>query len=287
VQGDDDETALAAPATGCRRTPRSCDHQPIGTEGAVGLEEAAHLNELEMWRDLVRRSTGTIVDADGLLLLAGGVTSLHVAMRTDPELDAREALSRIHAFFAGRGDTFTLVTEEQRDADLAELAASEGLEPGWREVGMAIEHRVDPPTGFDGEIRHVAEDGQVDEFGAVVASANDDPESERAQVVFSRPRSILAPHIGAFIGYVDGRPASTAMTLVSHGVAGVFWVATAEWARRRGLGDALTRTATNAGFDRGARAVWLGSSEMGAGLYRRIGFAEFGPRYQEYEAALA
>ena len=79
------------------------------------------------------------------------------------------------------------------------------------------------------------------DYGRVVAEANDDPgERERAGLLF-HDRTILAPHIAAFVAYLDGAPVSCAMTLVSHGVAGVFYVATVESARRRGLGDALTR----------------------------------------------
>jgi ribosomal protein S18 acetylase RimI-like enzyme len=64
----------------------------------------------------------------------------------------------------------------------------------------------------------------------------------------------------------------------------VFYVATVEHARRRGLGDALTRTAARAGFEMGAHAAWLGASEMGAGLYRRIGFQDLGSTVAELES---
>jgi ribosomal protein S18 acetylase RimI-like enzyme len=64
----------------------------------------------------------------------------------------------------------------------------------------------------------------------------------------------------------------------------VFYVATVESARRRGLGDALTRIAARAGFALGARAAWLGASEMGADLYRRIGFSDLGTTVIEYES---
>ena len=86
------------------------------------------------------------------------------------------------------------------------------------------------------------------------------------------------------VAYLDGAPVSCAMTLVSHGVAGVFYVATVASARRRGLGDALTRVAARAGFELGARAAWLGASEMGADLYRRIGFSDLGSTIVEYES---
>jgi ribosomal protein S18 acetylase RimI-like enzyme len=77
------------------------------------------------------------------------------------------------------------------------------------------------------------------------------------------------------------------MTLVSHRIAGVFYVATVDHARRRGLGDALTRMAARAGFELGAAAAWLGASEMGAALYRRIGFEDLGTSVVELESPAA
>jgi ribosomal protein S18 acetylase RimI-like enzyme len=134
------------------------------------------------------------------------------------------------------------------------------------------------------DVRAVSTPAEVRDYGTVVAEANDDPgERERAGLLF-HDDTILVPHIAAFVAYLDGAPVSSAMTLVSHGVAGVFYVATVQRARRRGLGDALTRTAARAGFDLGARAAWLGASEMGADLYRRIGFADLGTTIVEYES---
>ena len=42
--------------------------------------------------------------------------------------------------------------------------------------------------------------------------------------------------------------------------------------------------AARAGFELGARAAWLGASEMGADLYRRIGFSDLGTTIVEYES---
>jgi len=58
-------------------------------------------------------------------------------------------------------------------------------------------------------------------------------------------------------------------------------------ARRRGLGDALTRMAARTGFEMGAGAARLGASEMGAGLYRRIGFEDLGAAIVELESPSA
>ena len=139
-------------------------------------------------------------------------------------------------------------------------------------------------TPDDVEVRVVEEASAVLDYGRVVALANDDPgERERAPLLF-HDETIIAPHIAAFTAYLGAEPVACAMTLVSHRVAGVFYVATVEHARRRGLGDALTRLATRTGFELGADAAWLGASEMGAGLYRRIGFQDLGTTLVELES---
>jgi ribosomal protein S18 acetylase RimI-like enzyme len=126
-----------------------------------------------------------------------------------------------------------------------------------------------PATEIPGdvEVRVVADERAVVDYGRVVALANDDPgERERAPLLFQT------------------EPVACAMTLVSHRVAGVFYVATVQHARRRGLGDALTRIAARTGFEMGADAAWLGASEMGARLYRRIGFEPLGSMLVELES---
>ena len=62
------------------------------------------------------------------------------------------------------------------------------------------------------------------------------------------------------------------MTIVSHGVAGIYWVGSTEEARGRGLGWTMTATAVNAGFEMGGEIASLQASPMGEGLYRRMGF---------------
>ena len=62
------------------------------------------------------------------------------------------------------------------------------------------------------------------------------------------------------------------MTIVSHGVAGIYWVGSTEEARGRGLGWTLTAAAVDAGLDMGAETASLQASPMGESLYRRMGF---------------
>ena len=68
-------------------------------------------------------------------------------------------------------------------------------------------------------------------------------------------------------------------------MAFVGFVGTKVKARGRGLGEALTRAATNAGFDLGARLASLQASPEGYPIYRRMGYVEIS-RYREYLGAL-
>jgi ribosomal protein S18 acetylase RimI-like enzyme len=252
---------------------------------ATDVARSAILNEQELWREMVRWSGGLVHEQAGLLFVAGPSSYLRVAIRMDAGVDAIATLRRAAEFFDASEGAHIVLVREPDDSDLARAALAVGYTPAWTEHPMALHEPPDqsPLTG-DVEVRVVSTPEQVLDYGTVVAEANDDPgERERAGLLF-HDRTILVPHIAAFVAYRDGAPVSCAMTLVSHGVAGVFYVATIASARRRGLGDALTRDAARAGFELGARAAWLGASEMGADLYRRIGFSDLGTSIVEYES---
>jgi ribosomal protein S18 acetylase RimI-like enzyme len=86
--------------------------------------------------------------------------------------------------------------------------------------------------------------------------------------------TLRAPHIVAFVARVDGTPVAGAMTVVTHGVAGIYWVGTIPAARGRGLAELCTRAAGNAGFDLGGRIAALQASPMGEPVYKRMGYFE-------------
>jgi ribosomal protein S18 acetylase RimI-like enzyme len=261
---------------------------PLRSDKTSDLDVARSvaLNEQELWRDMVRWSGGLVHEQDGLLFVAGPSSYLRVAIRLDEGVSGAETVHRAQEFFAASEGDHIVLVREPADADLASAALAAGYTPAWTERPMAIHDPPEPsPLASDIDVHGVSTVEGVLDYGTIVAAANDDPgERERAGLLF-HDRTILAPHIAAFVAYVNDAPAACAMTLVSHGVAGVFYVATVENARRRGLGDALTRLAARAGFALGARAAWLGASEMGAGLYSRIGFSGLGTSIVEYESS--
>jgi ribosomal protein S18 acetylase RimI-like enzyme len=77
-----------------------------------------------------------------------------------------------------------------------------------------------------------------------------------------------------FLGYLDGKPVSTASVHLSHGIAGIYTVATLREARRQGIGGAVTLAALHLARDAGYRVASLQASEMGAPVYARLGFED-------------
>jgi ribosomal protein S18 acetylase RimI-like enzyme len=253
----------------------------------VDVAHAAVLNERELWREMVRWSGGRILEERGVVLVSGPSPYLRVAIRSDPRVDGAAVIARATEFFEAEPAGFIVLVRRPDDEDIERAALAAGFRVGWTELPMALKRPPSPRSVPDDvQVRRVEDSAGVVDYGRVVALANDDPgEHERAPLLF-HGETILAPHITAFVAYMDAEPVACAMTLVSHRVAGVFYVATVDHARRRGLGDALTRMAARAGFEMGANAAWLGASEMGAGLYRRIGFEPFDATLVELESPI-
>ena len=87
-------------------------------------------------------------------------------------------------------------------------------------------------------------------------------------------RACVAPHLQTVVAYDRDAPVAAAQVLMSHSIAGVYWVGTVDGARGKGLGDAVTRAVTNRAFELGARFVSLQASAMGEPIYRRMGYRE-------------
>jgi hypothetical protein len=81
--------------------------------------------------------------------------------------------------------------------------------------------------------------------------------------------AVLDGPVRLFVGYVDGRPVSTAGARLGHGIVDVEWVATLSAYRRRGIGAAVTWAATVADPD--AAAVLIASDD-GQPVYEAMGY---------------
>jgi GNAT superfamily N-acetyltransferase len=79
----------------------------------------------------------------------------------------------------------------------------------------------------------------------------------------------------SYVGYLNGNPVSNSMLLMTSGVAGLFAVSTTPEARRRGIGTMTSLLPLKEARERGYRVGVVHSSEMGYGVYRRLGFEDY------------
>jgi ribosomal protein S18 acetylase RimI-like enzyme len=248
----------------------------------VTRDEQILLSDLNFWeafRDLSRRAGGTVVDEDGLLLYTGGhplPVLMNGAFRTDPTVPPAQVLARAERFFARHERGYTIVLRAHADADLQAACEAAGLLAMGDMPDMVLDHRLPdavPPAGV--ELRRVTTAADAKAYGEVMGVAYATYGMPEDVLPSSLPlEALYAPHIAAMLALVDGKPAAGAMVLVTHGVAGIYWVGTTPDARGKGLAELCTRAAGNAGFDQGARIAALQASVMGEPVYKRMGYVE-------------
>jgi hypothetical protein len=239
----------------------------------------SHESFEELWRATTRRSGGTIFETGGMSPWAGMSESpmVNSAVRADPRAAADDVLGRAKDFFTERGRMWALAVFSSIDDDLEAVARDRGFVEIVDMPQMVILDRVEepaPPAGV--ELRRVDDPQSIREFGVVNGEAytvygipNDVMESN-----FSEPERWLRPDNSAFVAEVDGAVAAAALVHVSHDAGCVAFVATHSGHRGRGLGELVSRAATNAGFGLGAGFVHLQASPMGEPIYARIGYKE-------------
>jgi ribosomal protein S18 acetylase RimI-like enzyme len=198
-------------------------------------------------------------------------------MRTGAVAPA-DVLARARDFFAARARGFSVFIRAHHDAELRAACEAAGLHLSGESPGMVVDGRLPdgPPAGEGVVAAEVRTDDDVRGFANVMAEAyaTYGMPPDVAPTVLPSLDVLRAPHIASVLVRLDDRPAAGAMVIVTHGVAGIYWVGTRPEARGRGLAELATRLATNLGFDRGARMGALQASVMGEPVYRRMGWVE-------------
>jgi ribosomal protein S18 acetylase RimI-like enzyme len=241
-----------------------------------------HLNYLEFGRFLARCSgrAGTILEEGGMVFHAPRSSFpvlFNGAWRVDPTVDAHEALSRADAFFGSRSRGYSVNLRDgfAEDDDLRAAAESAGLIGVIHAPEMVRWQPVDTRALPDGvALRWVRDEESLGAFVEVNESAYTSlgmPVGAIAEAITDLA-SFTAPTVHSIVAYLDGEPVAAAQTILSHSIAGVYFVGTVERARGSGLGDAVTRAVTNRAFDAGARAVTLQASAMGEPIYLKMGY---------------
>lgn len=259
----------------------------------LALRELADLNFIESFREHARWCALGVVDErdDTLRVLnatrfAAGFFN-GVICTGQPPADPHAWLEAQRAFYGNHQRGFSVYLRGERDAAIGEACKAGGLNLMDAPPGMVIDAPVptmELPAGAT--LEHVEDPDGLREVAAVLGNAYallGLPESVTARVL-GEPERMLAPHRLWFLARSEGTPAAAAMVLLSHSIAGIYWVGARPALRGSRLGEACTRAAIDAAFACGARAVVLQASRLGEAVYQRIGFREF-TRYPWYLSA--
>ena len=101
------------------------------------------------------------------------------------------------------------------------------------------------------------------------ANARADPE---LTATWLGPGVVDDPAVALFVGYADGKPVATSISVRTGDVVGIYNVNTIVAARRRGYGWAMTLAAAMFGAEGGCSIATLQSSAMGLPMYEAHGF---------------
>ncbi len=241
------------------------------------------------WRETHRETVrtlpgGWIEECRGFLLCGAPGSSECVALLT-AGVDASTLVAETSRAFGGKGAPIAGFHVVRLQAGgPADATADALLACGYRELhrqpNMVLARTTDvPPPPRDLAIRPVVDDAGRVAF-ADVATASFAvyyaPHESLVRANFPTLECVAGRHRQGFVGWCDGRAVAAAILYLSHGVAGVSWVAVRPDAERRGFATALTWAVVAEGFARGARFASLQASEMGEPVYRRMGFGVVG-----------
>ena len=240
----------------------------------------AHLNLLDSSRQFFELDPGAAIEAEPGWLFGAGSSSHPVisngAFRRDDGVDAGEFVTRAKEFFAARERGFSIWVRggQAEDRDLIAAAETAGFQLVYEMPEMTLREKLEPaelPSGT--ELRRLTKIEQATDFWRVAIDSYESigfpPEVFAGYTNYA---GLLAENVVAFLALLDDEPVGIAMTMVSHGVAGIYWVGSLERARGKGIGRAVTVAATNAGFDLGANVASLQASPMGKPIYLDLGY---------------
>ncbi len=246
------------------------------------LLRLADLNRTEYWCDGLNWIPGTEVfkyQDDVFINSAVDFPACNVAfnLSVGPAEDAEGFLSRTKDFFEKRKPAFSLLLRGHDDRTIISRCQELKMPMISNNAGMVLDEPVKGKGLPDGaELRWVEDAHELESFKQVAAEAFHDlglPPTI-TEKYFALAGRALSPYTLWAVVYYQGEPASVAMALLSHGIAGIYWVGTTKKARRLGLAEQCTTEVSNASFSLGARKVILQASQFGEPVYRRIGYRE-------------
>lgn len=208
---------------------------------------------------------------------------LNQAYLKRPEGDVAKALERARAWFARRELPWVACVREDREDACAAALAAAGLERVGDVPGMALDPIRDAAKPREEvDVRPVRDAADLEAFQRTAFEGFGFPPALGPH--FLTEALWRRPEVELYLGRADGVPVATSLVVATGHVAGIYYVATLEPWRRRGLGELLTWAAVRGGVERGCRVASLQASRAGEPVYARMGFTTV-LRYAKYRPA--
>jgi GNAT superfamily N-acetyltransferase len=251
-------------------------------EFAATVARAEGENFTAFWARYGRAPSRELHEEPGLTWFATGIPYPLMNGVLDFRVAARAADARIGAvidWFRGRGLPFQWpVMPLHRPRDLGERLEAHGLIRAFDLPAMSIDlvEAPDPPVPPGLMIRRVLDRKQLEAWTRVGLAAFEAPEHLLPDFVDLEMSLGLDWNLPRrrYFGLLDGRPVASSMVFYHAGVAGIYFVGTANEVRRRGVGAAVTAAGLRDARGMGYRWGVLQASPMGEAVYRRMGFRE-------------
>jgi GNAT superfamily N-acetyltransferase len=245
---------------------------------------ALEVNRCAALADMATGPGGEFHDESGLFWCLSGLpweafnAVAHCDLAED-EIDDR--IDEKQAYYRSRGRPVVWwATPYTRPSNLVERLLAHGFAHRFSAPGMVADLRALPddlPVPDGTTIARVADERALEQWvrtcltGFGASDANVGP----AVATFTRLALMGGSEWHCFLATLRDEPVASAATLMTGGVAGIYWVGTVPGARRRGLGAAVTAAALRSARDRGYRIGTLTSSQLGYGMYRGLGFRDY------------
>ncbi|HJP89967.1 MAG TPA: GNAT family N-acetyltransferase [Candidatus Limnocylindrales bacterium] len=205
---------------------------------------------------------------------------------TEATADAR--IAEIVARYREAGTSFVWwVSPFDAPADLGARLAAAGLVLEGTAPAMAadlLEVPLDEPPPPELDVVPVTDAGTLDEFLQVIAADwlewTGGEHNEIQLRTLAAWRAQIPPKLPAepvpfrWIGRVDGKVAATSRINIGAGVAGLYAISTLPAHRGHGYGRAMTIASLRAARQLGYRIGVLQASDLGYGVYKRLGFRD-------------
>lgn len=236
----------------------------------------------ENLRDAIRYRINNIEGANlyqgnGYILYTIGIDT------TDPHLNgglclddeyAGEMVEKAEKFFGELGFNYSFWLRAHGNPKLEKILKDKGYEAGREpgSAGMIIFDKIksaELPKGYS--LKEVNSKKEVDDFMQVIKEAFE-KEEDVVGKMFSSADVLMGPNVKSFLIYEGDKAVSAGITVLSPQVAGIYYVATLESQRGKGIGSYIVKISSNEGFKKDKQAVILQASELGESVYKKLGY---------------